>query len=213
MLVNKAFFSNLFFNWIPLFLSVILHPLLMPVFGTYLILNSGTHISYLPSEAKNLILLIVASGTFVLPLAFIPLFYYRKILLVLDINQKQERIIPLIITVMLYYMTFFLLNKMGAPILIQAFVFSTTIAVVLTLFITIKWKISAHLIGIGGIIGLIIAMSLFYHVNMLFYLFLYIFLAGLIAYSRLSLNAHTPAQVYTGFWVGLITVISALFLF
>ncbi len=218
--MNKTLFlpkgclwHSLFYKRFPQFLSIILNPLLMPTIGIYLILNSGTHISLLLPEAKNIILIITASGTFGLPIAFIPFLYHRKIITSFDISEKNERIIPLVITSFLYYLSFFLLHQMVVPILIQAFLFASTIAVVLTLLVTIKWKISAHLVGIGGIMGLIITVSVLYHVNMFFYLMLFSLLAGFIGFARLSLNKHTPAQVYLGFISGLVVMVVTLILF
>ena len=109
VLPKGCLWHNLFYKRFPQFLSIILHPLLMPTIGIYLILNSGTHISLLLPEAKKLILIVTASGTFGLPIAFIPFFYYRKITTSIDISEKHERIIPLLITASLYYLSFFLL--------------------------------------------------------------------------------------------------------
>ncbi len=58
------------------------------------------------------------------------------------------------------------------------------------------------MLAIGGTIGFLMAIGLEY--NWLFpqIILPMIFLAGIIGYSRLKLNAHTPAQVYIGFLTG-----------
>jgi hypothetical protein len=102
---------------------------------------------------------------------------------------------------------------MGVPIFIQAFQLASALAVIVTLLITIKWKVSAHLVGIGGIIGLILVLTVFYHINLFFYLVISLILAGWVAFARLSLDAHTPGQVYIGLAVGFLVMVGTLVLF
>jgi len=211
--MSKAFMSRFIYKRFPQFISVVFHPLLMPTIGVYIILHSGTYISFMRPEAKNIILLIVLSCTFGLPLAFVPLFYYRKITTSLDLSNNTERIIPLIITALLYYFSFYLLRRMGVPGLIQSFLLASAIAVCTNLFITTRWKISAHMIGIGGLTGLIISLAIFYSANIMLYFLAVIVLSGLIGFARLSLNAHSPAQVYLGLGIGFIVMLLTVCLF
>ncbi|HEY4785453.1 MAG TPA: hypothetical protein VIH57_05370 [Bacteroidales bacterium] len=187
---------------IPQLLSYLFHPLLMPTLGVLIILNSGTYISLMPSEAKNIILLVVLSCTFVLPAAFIPLYFYGKLISSADVGQGQQRPIPLAITSSLFYLSFYLLRKMGVPDIIQNFIFASAIAVIINLLINIKWKISAHMIGIGGVIGLIVCLSFLQDANVILYLLISIMISGFVGFARLSLNAHTPGQVYIGLLTG-----------
>lgn len=45
-----------------------------------------------------------------------------------------------------------------------------------------------------------------------FFLSLFVFIAGLIAFARLKQNSHTPLEVYTGFLAGVLAGISAFFI-
>jgi membrane-associated phospholipid phosphatase len=78
--------------------------------------------------------------------------------------------------------------------------------------VSLRWRISSHMLGIGGIIGLIMATSIIYGADIILYLVISMLLAGFIGFSRLSLNAHTPAQVYTGLAVGILVVMLTLLL-
>src|SRR6266542_262528 len=191
--MSKAFLSRFIYKRFPQFISFIFHPLLMPALGVYIILNSGTYAAFMPPGYKNIILIVVLTCTFGLPLAFVPLIYYRKLTTSLELKQNQERTIPLIVTTSFFFLSFYLLRRMGVPVLIQSFLLACTFAVSLSIFITMKWKISAHMIGIGGIVGLIISLSVLYSANMMLYLLLAVLMSGFIGFSRLSLNAHTPA--------------------
>lgn len=211
--MSKAFLSRFIYKRFPQFISFIFHPLLMPALGVYIILNSGTYAAFMPPGYKNIIMIVVLTCTFGLPLAFVPLIYYRKLTTSLELKQNQERTIPLIVTTSFFYLSFYLLRRMGVPVLIQSFLLACTFAVSLSIFITMKWKISAHMIGIGGIVGLIISLSVLYSANMMLYLLLAVLMSGFIGFARLSLNAHTPAQVYVGLGTGFLSMLMIMCLF
>ena len=212
--MSKNIFFNISFKHIPRFLSVVLHPLIMPTLGIYIILSSaGTNAYLLDLQDKNFIITLVAAFTFIIPLAFIPFYYYFKISSSVTLNSRQDRIIPLIITSIVFYICFMLFRVKGAPHLIQSFLFSTTLAVFCNLLITIRWQISAHMIGIGGIIGLVFALALIYHIDTMGYLMVALLLAGLVSFARLSLDAHTPKQVYPGLLLGFLITLLVIFLY
>lgn len=211
--MSKNQIAVLIYKRIPTVFSYLLHPLLMPTVGIYLILTSGTNASLLDSDAKNIILTLVMACTLIIPLAFVPFYYYWRITTSLAMSERQERVVPLAITGALYYACFFILHQMGAPRIILAFLFATALAVIINLLISLKWKISAHMTGIGGVIGLVFSLSLLYHVDTMFYLMLAILLSGFIGFSRLSLNAHTPAQVYGGLFTGFLVTVVTFFVF
>ncbi len=73
---------------------------------------------------------------------------------------------------------------------------------IFAIIITLKWKISAHMFGIGGLIGGG-AMSISYFVERSnpYYMFMGLFIiAGLVGTSRLILRRHTLSQVIAGFF-------------
>jgi hypothetical protein len=210
--IQNIFKENLFKS-IPQIISVILHPLLMPTYGLVVIFNSGTYLSFLPIEFKKSIFLIVGICTLGIPLILIPFYLYRKIISGVEMNSINERIIPLVITSILYYASFYILNNTNVPGAIRLFLLGATLCVIVTLIISIQWKISAHMIGLGGMIGLILSISVLMHSDMLFYLILFIFLSGITASARLILNSHTPTQVYIGFVVGFLIMSLTLFIF
>ena len=179
----------------------------MPLIGVFIILNSGIYVAFMPSEAKNIILLVVLTCTFGLPMAFIPIYYYKKITTSIEMSQAQERIVPLLVTASFYYFSYYLLRRMGVPGIIQSFLLACTIAVCLNLLISTKWKISAHMIGMGGVLGLIISLSFNYSASIMFFLMLAVMISGIVAFARLSLNAHTPTQVYAGLATGFATML------
>jgi hypothetical protein len=210
--MNQSFLSRLFFKHFAWFISIFFHPLLMPFLGIYIILNCG-NLYLITVEGKSLILTITILCTFVIPIAFLPLLYFQKLVSSFTLNDKQERVLPLIITFILYYFSFYIFRRLGVPLFIQAFQLASTLSVLVTLLITLKWKVSSHLVGIGGIIGLIFILLFYYHSSLFLYLIAALFLAGCIGFARLSLNEHTPSQVYVGLAVGLLVMVGTLILY
>lgn len=205
--------SKPFYKDIPQFISILLHPLLMPLIGLFILFNSGTYISFFPSEFKRSIFLIVGICTLGIPLVFIPFYFYRKIISNIEMSSSQERIIPLIVTTILFYLSYYIIQSSSAPRALQVFLLGSTFCVFATLIISFKWKISAHMIGLGGIVGLIVSISWILHSNVMPYLILFLILSGIAGTARLLLNSHSPAQVYVGFAVGFLVMTTTLFIF
>src|ERR1035437_3532683 len=93
------------------FISILLHPLGMPLLGSIILFYSGSYLSFLPEALKRMILLIILTGMILLPLSLIPIYMYRKLLSNLDFSKRNERFIPLLITTILYYLTFLILKR------------------------------------------------------------------------------------------------------
>ena len=110
-------------------ISYIFHPLLAPTFGLILLFNSGTYLSYLPFSAQKAIYIIVFISTFVLPLSFIPFFIYTDRINSIFLKHKKERLIPLIITTIFYFFSFYILQNINAPKIIQIFILGSSLSV------------------------------------------------------------------------------------
>ena len=187
-------------------LSILLHPLLMPTLGLLYILNTNTTILLLSFDAKKIIVTIVAINTFALPLLMIPLFYRFKIVKNISMHGHRERIIPLAFTLVPYIFSFYFLSRLPIATEIPLFMLGASATVAIALITTIWWKISLHMIGVGGIAGLLFALSYKFHVDVLWHLAIVIILSGLLAWARLWLNSHKPSQVYIGFITGWVIV-------
>lgn len=75
-------------------------------------------------------------------------------------------------------------------------------AIGISLIITTRWKISIHMLGIGGVIGAIIGISQRFQFDHSLLLMGLILFAGLIGFARLKTNSHNYRQVYAGFILG-----------
>lgn len=190
-------------------ISYIFNPLLMPSIGLLMIFNSGTYLSYIPFEAKRLIFMVIFAGTFLIPASFIPIFIYFKIMNTVEADSASQRVVPLVLTGVIYFCTFYMLRAIPIPF-VNVFILSAMLCILINAVIIVKWKISSHLIGIGGLTGLAIGLLVRMNADIAYFLIFLILTAGFLGYARLRLKAHTPAQVYTGFLLGLTIVGSSV---
>ncbi|MEO6904091.1 MAG: hypothetical protein ABI315_13215 [Bacteroidia bacterium] len=117
-------------------------------------------------------------------------------------ETSEERLIPYGSGILYYSSLLYLFHKANFLTIFQLFILGSILCILLTLIINIKWKISAHAIGIGGLIGTLMVMISKFHIHLENFFLIAILLAGCIGYARLRLQAHTPTQVYLGLVLG-----------
>jgi membrane-associated phospholipid phosphatase len=86
-----------------------------------------------------------------------------------------------------------------------------SVCIGLVTLITLFWKISAHAVGTGGLLGFLFGIVYSFAATELLYPTLVCVLAtGLLLSARLYLNAHTPVEVGAGFLLGLTVCFTAV---
>jgi len=194
-------------------ISGIAHPMLMPLYSVFVIFHSGTYLDYSPLPLIRVIYLIVAISTIFLPLSLLPLLKSQKLISDYGIENRRERVVPLVFAILFYSLGAYLLLKFPIIRPVANIQIAAVISIVMIAAISLKWKISIHMVGIGGFIGLLFALSILYSSSLKIFFIVGILIAGLLAFSRLKLNLHSPLQVYAGFVLGFITIFSSLLLF
>lgn len=189
-------------------LSYMAHPLLMPVLGLLIISNSGTYAADMDHRFTQFIYLSVFIFTLLLPVAMIPLFLYSGLAKNIHFSERRERLVPFYITLVFYLAAYFLIRKLPVSSVYQNFLFASCLSILFLLAISYFYKISAHMVGWGGIVGLVLTLSLRFDADLMIYLVTVILLAGFTGFARLRLDAHTPWQVYLGFSVGFLTMVT-----
>ena len=185
-------------------ISVIFHPVFMPLIGVYILLTYGGWLNLLPSEGKKYIYFVVLLTTVILPLSIMPILYRTKVITSYLLSDKNERRIPLLIIALLYLVGAFILQKVDAPVILSLFLNGSSMVVLAIAIFNWQWKISIHMAGIGGVTGMVLAIAMRWILNIQLIIAILFFVAGLIGYSRLKNDDHSPGQVYVGYLVGLI---------
>jgi len=193
-------------------ISGVAHPILMPLISVFVIFHSGTYLDYIPHQLVRVVYMIVAISTILLPLSVLPLLKNQNLISDIGLEKRRERLIPLVLTIIFYFLGYYMLLKFPITRIIAHLQLAAIISIFIVTLISLKWKISLHMAGIGGFLGMVIAFTILYSSSLKFVFMIGIILAGLIAYSRLKLNQHTPPQVYAGFIVGLVTILVCLLL-
>lgn len=185
------------------FFSYAFHPLFMTFYGFACILFTENYFSYFFRLPTKLILLAIAlSFTCIIPIINLLLLKRMRFIKSLQLNDASERTFPYILTTIFYFGMSFLIWDFGISIVYRSLPLAAGICILLTTLINRYWKISAHLVGIGGHVGSIVFISFLLKHNFLYLLTFSFLIAGILGYSRIKLNAHNPAQVYAGFFLG-----------
>jgi len=192
------------FSTLAKIITVIFHPLLMPVYGMAIIFSAPTLFGYLPFPVKKLLFLVLLVNNVLLPLSMLPFFIHMNIISSWSLSDRKERIIPLVITTILYCTTSFIIFRFPIPVFFKSFIYATAFLSLIVTVINFRWKISLHSVGAGALIALVIILSLKMFTPLVWYLISAVIAGGLILSSRLKLNFHNPQQVWFGFFTGII---------
>lgn len=191
-------------------ISAVFHPLLMITYGALLALTH-TFLAIYPLSVKGMILGAVFFSTALVPGLFILLLVKTGSAHDLELTDRRERLLPYLILVTSNMACLFFLYKMRMPFWILSQLMAVIAALLAALCINFFWKISAHMLGIGGLLGAIMGICRVQHTDP-YWLFIAGFLAaGLLGVSRIWLKRHTPMQVYAGFALGFAFTFTASF--
>jgi hypothetical protein len=158
-----------------------------------------------PLKLKWVISAMIFSFSFVLPVINIYILYKLNRISSLTLENQNERTFPYIITSCFYFGLFYLFLDLNIWPSIKVLIFGGGLSVLLTAIINLKYRISAHAVGIGGLIASLMMVSFVLKYNAVPEIAFLFLLAGLIAAARLYLEAHKPSQVYSGFLLGFAT--------
>ena len=184
-------------------ISILLHPMFMPILALHLTLLVLPSLAFTLSQNLLLIYGILIFSTMVLPLISIFWLMQKGKVSSLEMSNHKERSLPLFKTVIWMSFGYYLLQNLlfYTPIL-KAELLGAILIILIAAIISKFWKISLHLLGIGGVVGVFIALQIL-HGDFLYLLLLFILLSGLLGVARIKQKAHNYAQVYAGFLVGL----------
>ena len=199
----KRYTINRFIAGAANFLSTAFSPLLMPTYGVFLTLWVSV-LCLLPYGTRVTVLLMCMGITCILPLIFLSVMRHFKLVKSLHVEVREQRLIPYLFTALCYFGAAYYLYYCHSPRWFMMFMVGSALTVVVMALINLKWKISAHMAGIGGLIALVYqihvqdlsAFDLFWLLSFI------IILAGGLGSARLVLKRHDLVQVLAGVVVG-----------
>jgi hypothetical protein len=183
-----------------------LHPLLMPFYAVALVMNLNTYIAYsISPQLQRIILSLVFVTTTIMPVLTALILLQKGMIRSLEMESLAERRLPFISTAFFYMICYYLLLRLPVPRMLSLMVLGATITIFIAWLLSFKWKVSIHMIGIGGLTGMLFGLSQVLNAELISMVLAAVFVSGMLGTARLILGAHTPAQIYTGFAIGLIT--------
>lgn len=187
------------------FISYILHPLLLPFYAVALVMNLNTYIAYSVSpQAQSIVLSLVFFTTAVLPVITAIVLLQKGFIRSLEMDTLGERRFPFLTTGVYYLLCYFLLQRMPVPRLLSIMVLGAAIAIFIAWLLSYNWKISIHMIGMGGLTGILYSLARILNADILPVILLVILVSGVLGSARLQVGTHSHAQVFAGFVTGFI---------
>lgn len=184
-------------------LSAALHPLFMPLITMAVAFRLDPHLSFfLPEPLRLFTYGMVALLTIVFPLTSTYLLLRSGFISSLSMPQRGERIVPYGMTLFYFGLCLHLLRRTPQHEATLAMLAGAMLALLFTLLITLRWKISAHMVGAGGLLGTLSALMLLHRTFAPLELALFIVLAGALGTARLLGSDHTMGQVAAGTALG-----------
>jgi len=194
------------------FISYLFHPLIMPSLGLLIMLNSGSYLALMDSAAKRAIVFVMALGTLIFPLMMLPVIQYRN--LVLRNGQESsrgEKLVPQIIILVLYIITFVYFRQLPVNKMIHAYVLSVMLTLFILVIVNLRIRVSMQMAALGGISGLIIALIYLFQTPLQGFLILGFISAGITGTSRMAMGDRW-GELASGFLLGFTVVLLTILL-
>ena len=183
--------------------SVIITPYSIPIVA-FLILIVFSNLRIMPLQYKLIVLGVVYCFTILMPT--LTIFLFRKIngFGPGDLAERKRRYVPFILTINSYIFCLLMMHRLNIPWYMTGIILSALVVMIICVIVNLKWKLSEHMAGAGAVIGGLVAFSALFSYNPVWWLCLFILVAGVLGTARIILRHHTLGEVMGGFAVGLI---------
>lgn len=183
--------------------AYLFHPLIMPLLGAFIYYTVTRRFFEQEVIQSKLIALFIV--TVCIPIVSYYLLRNLGWIQTIQLETSRERKAPLMIQCVLLLMVLKMVyNPYDTPELYFFFVgvlFSTLAAFVLAV---LEFKASLHMMAISGVTFFVFGLSVHFTTNLLVVLGLLFFICGWVASSRLYTRSHTPVELVTGAFIGLV---------
>lgn len=184
-------------------ISAIFTPFSIP-FLAFLILFLFSYLRIMPIQYKLIVLGVVYCFTILMPT--LTIFLFRKIngFSPEDLGERKRRFMPFLLTITSYVFCLVMMHRLNIPWYMTGIILAALIMMVICIVVNLKCKLSEHMAGVGAIVGGLVSFSALFGYNPVWWLCLFILIAGVLGTARIILQHHTLGEVLVGFAVGLI---------
>ncbi len=127
-----------------------------------------------------------------------------------ELSERKKRYVPILLTIISYVFCLLMMRRLNIPWYMTGIILVSLVVSIICIAVNLKWKLSEHMAGIGGVIGGLVSFSALFGYNPVGWLCLFILIAGILGSARIVLGHHTLGEVLSGFAVGLICALLVL---
>ena len=187
--------------------SFLLSPMFMPTYGMLIAFQLSTYQILLTTD-KLIVIAVVAVLTCGVPAILFIVMKHFGIISDVQLNRQRERFLPYTIITVCYVVGALYLFNINAPTWMWMFLFGAATSALVSMVVNFFWKISAHMAGIGGLIGLLCKINNYGDgvFDLMPIICVMIITAGILGTSRIAMERHTLWQVIAGVLNGFLCV-------
>lgn len=197
-------------RWGAHLISIIFHPLFIPVFITLFLLQIHPYafVGYDNWGRLSNLLQVVVNCTF-LPLVSVLLLRGLKLIGSIQLKTQKDRIVPYMICMIFYFWNWYAFkNNHGIPEMVSLSL-AVFLASVLGFLANISFKISMHTLAMGVMSTYVLLLAWYSDFNFNVFIGFSFFIAGMVGTARLILSDHEPKEIYAGYFFGIVAQLIA----
>lgn len=208
---NQSHTFSWLWRWGAHLLSVLFHPVFVPIYIMYFLLfqHPNQYLGFDPAQKTAFLLQAVAMFTF-FPLVTVGLLKALGFVKSIQLHDQKDRIIPLVASGIWYFWIWYVwrnLPDQRAPAIQLALgIWITSVA---ALMLNTKMKISLHALALGASLTLILSLSFKENLHYGTWLSVAFLITGAVSSSRLLVSDHRPMEVYWGLFTGALSMLVA----
>jgi hypothetical protein len=193
-------------------ISYIFHPLFIPVYISWLVVETQSYLFGVFSEWEKTIFIARFGVMYIMfPLVSVLLMKALGFINSIHLKTQRDRIIPYIVCMIYYWWMWYVLhNQPEYPrqfVILSLAIFLASIG---GLMANINVKISMHTIGAGLMAAFVMLLGFSQDTNFGVYISIAILLAGIICTARFIDSDHTAKEIYVGLFVGILSLLLAI---
>lgn len=191
-------------NTISLTVSVVLHPMLLPLYLYFFMTSHWYPFSSFGVQSWWVLPLILLILTVCIPLIMVTMLKTLGLITSFYIENRNERTVPFLVTAIAHYLASRMVQRFGVPAEYTLVLLGSSGMILLAMAINFRWKISIHMMGIGGAAGILLGLSKYAPAHFFYPVLVVFILAGLLGFARIVTGSHRPGEVYAGFLAGFV---------
>ena len=191
-------------------ISYLFHPVFMPTVMCLVLykLMPATFVGIQPREFTFVVIRFFITTAF-FPILITVLCKALGFVESIHLETTKDRIIPMLGTMICYFWMNLVVKNLGYPELLHALSLGSFWTVIAAFMANIFVKISLHAVAAGGMLGILLVVLFVSPVNLVLPFFLGLLVAGVIGTARLILQAHRGADIWLGYFTGILSMVAA----